>query len=82
MATTAIAELVQSQGSGAPSRSPMDLGHPLLFSQAYQQGAALEVEQLRIKLVVLWNGDTTGGSLTYYAIVSSLDYSISHTISF
>lgn len=39
------------------------------FSQAHQQGAGLEVEQLGLKLVPMWDTGAAGSSLTLCATV-------------
>lgn len=59
-------ELQVSYASLTWIQQPNHLGHPLLLFQAHQQGLGPKAEQPEIELVCIWNGSTSGNSLTVY----------------
>lgn len=74
MATMTGSEPGQSRDPGASSRSPPSLvqgpehlGYLPLLSQAHQQGAGLEVEQLGLEPAPTWDAGITGSGSTCYS---------------
>lgn len=76
--TTATAGQIRSQESGASSGSSTwaqgfkDLDYLLLLSQAYEQGAEVEVEQSELELLSIWDAADTGSGLMYHATMLAL----------
>lgn len=50
---------------------PNDLGHTVLLSKAHHQGDGSEVEQLRLKLVPVWEAGIIGGG--FYPLCHNAD---------
>ncbi|XP_058513611.1 adhesion G protein-coupled receptor E1 [Ochotona princeps] len=69
---------LKSQEPGAPSglpcgyQGPKRLDHPLLLSQAHEQGVSCEVEQLGFEPTSLWDSGAAGGGLACCDLASVL----------